>query len=110
MIEEGTISKANSVFKCWSTNATGSGGTNYYVGDAYTATKNGGTVTLYAIWKERKILIYKSTKNCEAVEFVETDEILGFDNNGTVYTPKFIEDSNLILGETEFHFGEIIER
>ena len=110
MIEAGTISKENCVFKCWSTKASGSGGKNYYVGDAYEATKNGGTVTLYAIWKERKILIYKSTKNCESVEFIETDEILGFDNNGTVYAPKFIEDSNLILGETEFHFGEIIER
>lgn len=110
MIQEGTISKANSVFKCWSTNATGSGGTNYYIGDAYTTTKNGGTVTLYAVWKERKILIYKSTKNCEAVEFEETDEILGFDNNGTVYALEFIEDGNLILGSTGFHFGEIIER
>lgn len=110
MIPEGNITKTNCVFKCWSTTASGSGGKNYYVGDAYDATKNGGTVTLYAIWKERKILIYKATKNCEAVEFVETDEILGFDNNGTVYAPKFIESNNLVLGETEFRFGEIIER
>ena len=110
MIPEGNITKTNCVFKCWSTTASGSGGKNYYVGDAYDATKNGGTVTLYAIWKERKILIYKTTKNCEAVEFVETDEILGFDNNGTVYAPKFIESNNLVLGETEFRFGEIIER
>lgn len=110
MIPDCNLTKANCVFKCWSTKASGSGGTNYYVGDAYGATKNGGTVTLYAIWKEKKILIYKSTKNCEAVEYIETDEILGFDNNGTIYAPKFIEDNNLILGETEFHFGEIIER
>lgn len=110
MIPEGNITKTNCVFKCWSTTANGSGGKNYYVGDAYDATKNGGTVTLYAIWKERKILIYKATKNCEAVDFVETDEILGFDNNGTVYAPKFIESNNLVLGETEFRFGEIIER
>lgn len=110
MIPEGNITKTNCVFKCWSTTSSGSGGKNYYVGDAYDATKNGGTVTLYAIWKERKILIYKATKNCEVVEFVETDEILGFDNNGTVYAPKFIESNNLVLGETEFRFGEIIER
>lgn len=110
MIQEANISKANCVFKCWSTTTTGSGGTNYYIGDAYDATKNGGTVTLYAIWKEKKILIYKTTKNCEAVGFVETDEMVGFENTGTVYAPKFIEDNNLILSNSGFHFGEIIER
>lgn len=110
IVSEGTISKKSCVFKCWSTNANGSGGVNYYVGDAYTATKNGGTVTLYAIWKERKILFYNSTKNCEAVEFIESDEIIGFDNNGAVYAPKFIEDNSLILGKSSFHFKEMIER
>lgn len=110
MIAEGTISKESCVFKCWSTKSSGSGGTNYYVGDAYTATKNGGTVTLYAIWKERKILIYNSTKNCEAVEFVETNETIGFENTGTIYALEFIEDGNLTLGSSSFHFGEIIER
>ena len=110
MIPDINISKPNCVFKCWSTKASGSGGTEYYIGDAYTTAKNGGTVTLYAIWKEKKILVYKSTKNCEAVEFVETDEILGFDNNATVYAPEFIEDNSVVLGETEFHFNEIIER
>lgn len=110
MIPEGNISKANCVFKCWSTKASGSGGINYYIGDAYEATKNGGTVTLYAIWKERKVLIYKADKSCEAVEFIESDEILGFENTGMVYAPEFIEDNTLILGETEFHFGELVER
>ena len=110
MITEGTISKTSCVFKCWSTNANGSGGTNYYVGDAYTATKNGGTVTLYAIWKEKKILMYKSTKKCEAVEFIETDEIVGFEDTGTVYASKFIEDETIVLGNSSFHFGEIVER
>lgn len=110
IITEGTISKPSCVFKCWSTNINGSGGTNYYVGDAYIATKNGGTVTLYAIWKERKILIYKSNKNCEAVEFIESNEIVGFEDTGTVYASEFIEDGNLTLGSTSFHFGEIIER
>lgn len=110
MVTEGTISKPHCVFKCWSTNASGSGGKNYYVGDAYTDSKNGGTVTLYAIWKERKILIYKSTKKCEAVEFVETDEIVGFENTGTVYASKFIEDNTVTLGNSGLHFGEIVER
>ncbi len=110
MIQEGTISKASCVFKCWSTKASGLGGTNYYVGDAYTATKNGGTVTLYAVWKEKKILIYKSTKNCEAVEFVETDEIIGFENGGTVYAKEFIEDDSLTFDSSSFHFSKIVER
>lgn len=109
-IPEGNISKANCVFKCWSTKSSGSNGTNYYIGDAYEATKNGGTVTLYAIWKERKVLIYKSDKSCEAVEFIESDEIIGFENTGMVYAPEFIEDDSLILGETSFHFGELVER
>ena len=110
MIQEGTISKPSCVFKCWSTSASGSSGKSYYIGDAYTHTKNGGTVTLYAIWKEKKVLIYKSNKKCEAVEFVETDEIVGFENTGNVYAPEFIEDNNLTLGNSSFHFGEIIER
>lgn len=109
-IPEGNISKANCVFKCWSTKSSGSNGTNYYIGDAYEATKNGGTVTLYAIWKERKVLIYKADKSCEAVEFIESDEIIGFENTGMVYAPEFIEDDSLILGETSFHFGELVER
>ena len=110
MISEGTISKTSCVFKCWSTSASGSGGANYYVGDAYTYVKNGGIVTLYAIWKEKKILIYNSTKNCEAVEFVENDEIIGFEDAGAVYAKEFIEDNAIILGNSSFHFGEIIER
>lgn len=110
MVQAGSISKTNCVFKCWSTKSSGSGGTNYYVGDAYDATKNGGTVTLYAIWKEKKILIYKSTKKCEAVEFIETDEIIGFEDTGTVYAKEFIEGNTVSLGNSSFHFDEIVER
>ena len=110
MVQAGSISKANCVFKCWSTKSSGSDGINYYVGDAYAATKNGGTVTLYAIWKEKKILIYKSTKKCEAVEFIETDEIIGFEDTGTIYAKEFIEDNTITLGNLSFHFGEIVER
>lgn len=110
MIPDCNLTKANCVFKCWSTKASGSGGTNYYVGDAYEATKNGGTVTLYAIWKERKVLIYKANKNCEAVEFIESDDIFGFENTGMVYSPEFIEDNSLIFDSTGFHFGELVEK
>ena len=110
IIEAGSISKESCTFKCWSTVPTGSGGYNYYVGDAYIGSKNGGTATLYAIWKEKKIVIYKSTKNCEAVEFIESNEIIGFENTGGVYAPEFIEDNNLTLSGSSFHFGEIIER
>ena len=46
----------------------------------------------------------------EAVEFVETDEVVGFEDTGTVYASEFIEDSNLTFGNLNFHFGEIIER
>lgn len=110
MIPDSNISKENCVFKCWSTKSSGTGGTNYYVGDAYDATKNGGTVTLYAIWKERKVLIYKATKNCEAVEFIESNEILGFENTGMIYAPEFIEDNSLVFSSTGFHFGKLVER
>ena len=110
MIPDSNLSKANCVFKCWSTNASGSNGTNYYIGDAYEATRNGGTVTLYAIWKERKVFIYKTDKKCEAVEFIESDEMLGFENTGMIYAPEFIEDGSVVLSETGFHFGELVER
>ena len=110
VIPDSNLSKANCVFKCWSTNASGSNGANYYVGDAYEATRNGGTVTLYAIWKERKVLIYKTDKKCEAVEFIESDEILGFENTGMIYAPEFIEDGSVVLSGTAFHFGELVER
>lgn len=109
-IPDSNLSKTNCVFKCWSTNVSGSNGTNYYVGDAYEFTRNGGTVTLYAIWKERKVLIYKTDKKCEAVEFIESDEIFGFENTGMIYAPEFIEDGSVVLSETEFHFGELVER
>lgn len=110
IIPDSNLSKANCVFKCWSTSASGSNGTNYYVGDAYEATRNGGTATLYAIWKERKVLIYKTDKKCEAVEFIESDEILGFENTGMIYAPEFIEDGSVVLSGAAFHFGELVER
>lgn len=109
MINEADISKESCVFKCWCTNANGSGGTSYYTGDAYDATKNGGTVTLYAIWKDREVLIYP-TYACKANEFIEDSEILGFKNDGTVYATEIIEGDVLYLGSSSFMFSEIIEK
>ena len=108
LIGDNSLSKEHCVFKCWSTKSDGSG-LNYYIGDAYTATKNGGTITLYAIWKEKKISIY-TTKKCEAVEFVENDEVIGFGNEGVIYAMEFIENSTLQFGQTSFCFGEMVER
>ena len=54
---------------------------------------------------------YRRRKRDEAhTVFIESDEMLGFENTGMVYAPEFIEDENIILGETSFHFGELIER
>lgn len=110
IIQEGTISKENCTFKCWSTKASGSGRDNYYIGDAYTATKNGGTVTLYAIWRDREILIYPSTSTCKANEFFEDSDILGFGNDGTVHAVEIIEGNSLTFGSSSFIFNEIIEK
>ena len=110
MIQEGNISRENYVFKCWSTKADGSGIINYYVGDAYTDTRNGGTVNLYEIWKDRKILIYPKTKVCKANEFIEESDFIGFKNDGTVNVVEIIEGDTISFGSSSFVFGEIVEK
>lgn len=110
VIQSGSISKEDHVFKCWSTKADGTGITNYYIGDAYTATKNGGTVTLYAIWKDKKILIYPETKVCKANEFIEGSDFFGFRNDATINATEFIEGNTVSFGSSNFVFGEIIEK
>lgn len=110
MIQEGSISKADHVFKCWSTKADGTGSENYYIGDAYTRNKNGGTINLYAIWKDRKILIYPETKVCKANEFIEGSDFFGFGNDATVNATEFIEGNTISFGSSNFVFGEIIEK
>lgn len=110
MIQSGSISKANHVFKCWCTNANGSGGASYYIGDAYTDTKNGGTVNLYAIWRNKEILIYPQTSTCKANEFFEDAEILGFRDDGTIHAVEIIEGDVLSFGSSSFIFKEIIEK
>lgn len=110
MIQEGTISKENCVFKCWYTNSNGSSGTSYYVGDAYAATKNGGTVTLYAIWRDKTVLIYPKDKICRANEFFEGSELIGFRDDGTIHATEIIEGNVLSFGNSSFIFSEIIEK
>lgn len=92
----------------WSTNANGSGDI-YYAGEAYDKEQNGGTVTLYAKWELTDILIY-TNGNCKARTFIETDDFLGFGNDGSVHGVEFIEGTVIDLGSDNVHFVEIIER
>lgn len=92
----------------WSTNANGSGDI-YYAGEAYDKEQNGGTVTLYAKWELTDILIY-TNGNCKARTFIETDDFLGFGNDGSVHGVEFIEGTAIDLGSNNVHFVEIIER
>jgi uncharacterized repeat protein (TIGR02543 family) len=81
--------KNNSVFRYWCTKQSGSGGTKYYIGDGYDTLKNGGTVTLYAIWGEK---------------------IISFKNDSTVYATEFVEGESLNLNGLLFSVAELIER
>lgn len=103
------LTKKNHIFKYWSTQPSGSGGTNYYVGDGYTGVQNGGTVTLYAIWDITSIYLYASGE-CKAGEFIE-DDVLSFNNDGTVHYVQFIEGSpSLYFDSTAFYATEFLER
>lgn len=88
-IPDCSITKKGSAFKYWSTNRSGYGGTNYHIGDGYTNAKNGGTVTLYAVWDNTDIYIYFNGE-CKAGEFIE-DDTMSFNNDGTVHYVQFIE-------------------
>ena len=109
IIPESSLTLKNQVFKYWSTQSSGSGGTNYYAGDGYTGVKNGGTVTLYAIWDTTDICLYWDGE-CKASEFIE-GETCSFNNDGTVHYAQFIEGSSSIgFDETAFYAKEILER
>lgn len=101
--------KNNCIFKCWSTSKDGIGGNDYYIGDGYTEVKNGETITLYAIWYEKKIKLYYDGQ-CEASEFIEGSDFVYFKNNGAIYALEFIEDSVFKIDSSIFHFDELIER
>lgn len=92
----------------WSTNSNGSGKI-YYAGEVYDNEKNGGTVTLYAKWELTDILVYTNGK-CKARTFIETDDFLGFVNDGSVHGVEFIEGTTIDLGSDNVNFVEIIER
>ena len=109
IIPECSLTKNGHVFKYWSTQPSGSGGTNYHAGDGYTGIKNGGTVTLYAIWDMKNIRLY-SNGNCKAGEFIEDDFCI-LKNDGTVHCIQFIEGSPTIkMDSTALYVSELLER
>lgn len=108
ILSEAVPVRNNYICYAWSTNADGSGKV-YYAGEAYDNEQNGGTVTLYAKWELTDILIY-TNGNCKARIFIETDDFLGFGNDGSVHGVEFIEGTTVDLGSDNVHFVEIIER
>ena len=109
IIPDCSISKDGHVFKYWSTQQSGSGGSNYHSGDGYVEMSNGGTVVLYAIWDTRNICLYASGE-CKAGEFIE-DGTMSFNNDGTVHYIEFIERSPSIhLSPDAFYAAEFLER
>ena len=115
MIPDCSLTRKNHVFKYWSTQSNGSGGKNYYAGDGYTGMKNGGTVTLYAIWDLTSIYLYASGE-CKAGEFIE-DDSPRFSNDGTIHYVQFVESSErnipkqlIGLDSTAFYAREFLER
>lgn len=109
VIPDCSLTNKNYIFKYWSTTPSGSGGTNYYVGDGYVGTKNGGTVTLYAVWDETNIYLY-ANGCCKAGEFIEGD-YCGFNKDGTVRYIQFIEGSpSIYFNSTAFYATELLER
>ena len=109
IIADNSLTKKGCVFKYWSTQPSGSDGDVYYTGDGYTGVKNGGTITLYAIWDTKNIFLY-ANGSCKAGEFIE-DEYFSFNNDGTIHYVQFIEgDTSIYLERTGFHAKEFLER
>lgn len=112
VIPEIKPTKQGAKFRCWSTTSTGVSGTNYNPGDGYNYIQDGGTVTLYAIWDEVKISIYKN-KKCQAREFVEIDETEPnpyFKNDASVCVYEIVEGEVLNFTKSKFYVKEIIEK
>ena len=109
IIPECSLTKTGHIFKYWSTQPNGSGGKNYYAGDGYIGVKNGGTVTLYAIWDTKNIYLY-TNGDCKAGEFIE-DDCFSFNSDGTVHYVQFIEGSpSVYMNSTAFYASELLER
>ncbi len=108
-IPECLLTNKNYIFKYWSTQPSGSGGKNYRIGDGYTELKDGGTVTLYAIWSINEISLYFNGE-CKAGEFIE-DGTMSFNDDGTVHYIQFIEGyPSISLDPTAFYVSELLER
>lgn len=96
-------------FRGWNTSASGTGRW-YYSGMDYDYNQVGGTITLYAQWISTDILIYTNA-NCKAVLFQEVDDIVGFENTGTVMCPEFIEGSSAFkMSPSAIYVAELIEK
>lgn len=109
VVPDCSLTNKNYIFKYWCTQPSGFDGEIYYVGDGYTTLKNGGTVTLYAVWDITDICLYYNGE-CKAGEFIE-DDSMSFNNDGTIHYVQFIEGANAIgLSPTAFYAAELLER
>lgn len=92
-------------FTSWNTSQNGSG-TSYTSGSSISISTN-DSVVLYAQWEaiNPDIYIYKSDLSCAAIEFVESDAMFGFDKDGFVYAPEFVEGTEIIIDKTKMQFG-----
>ena len=107
-ISETEPTRAGYIFSEWNTKSDGTG-TRYQSQSIYSATQNGGTVTLYAIWILTDILVYTSSY-CKALHFKEGADSLAFVNDGTVEAVEFIEDRTLSADGAAFYLTEILEQ
>ena len=108
-VPECTLTRKKNVFKYWCTQPSGSGGTRYYAGDGYVELKNGGTVTLYAIWDITDIYLYYRGE-CKAGEFIE-DDSMSFNKDGTVHYVQFVEGNpSISMNRNAFYVLELLER
>lgn len=99
------------LFVKWNTKPDGSG-VSYSPSGVYSATQDGGTVTLYAIWTSTDILMY-TNGYCRALDFKEGTDCLSLVNDGTVQSVEFVEtrDSGAFhLNDTAFYVTEILEQ
>lgn len=109
MIPETEPTRSGYIFSHWNTASNGSG-TSYYSSEPYTAEKDGGTVTLYAIWLENSIEIFNTGK-CQARNFIEEGSVPIFQTESVVIAKEIIEGSSpTIKSNGTMYFMEIIEK
>lgn len=102
----------NSIFKCWCTTAdeTDDDAEFYYANGYYgeNFSTNGETITLYAIWTTRDVLIY-DTGEIECIEFIE-DSKRCINNLGKIHYPELIEGDTIALESGSITCTEFIEK